>query len=79
MSLLLILAAAVSGLLMRQVIDAVVILAIVFLNAVVGVVQKGKAIRALDALRVLEQPSTLAVRDGRPRRIPVRELVPGTW
>jgi len=69
-------AAVVSGLL-REWVDAIAILAIVFLNAVLGFVQEYKAERSLAALRKLSVPYCRAVRDGVVRTVPARELVPG--
>jgi Ca2+-transporting ATPase len=77
MSLLLIAAAAVAGIGLGERVDATVILAIVFLNALIGVVQEGRAARALEALREMESPTARVLRDDRERVLPARELVPG--
>jgi len=58
-------------------IDAAVILLVVLANAVVGVVQEGRAERALEAIRDMVSPQAAVLRDGRRTRIPVEELVPG--
>jgi Ca2+-transporting ATPase len=57
--------------------DAFVILAIVLLNAVLGVVQERRAEKALEALEKLASPSARVLRDGVPLDVPSRELVPG--
>lgn len=57
--------------------DAVVIAAIVVLNAVLGVIQERKAEDAVAALQRTSAPSASVVRDGEQRRIPSREVVPG--
>ncbi len=57
--------------------DAGAILAIVLLNALLGMVQERRAEHALAALRKLSAPSAKAIRDGRLRSLPARELVPG--
>ncbi len=77
MALLLVIAAAISGIALREALDAIVIGAIVVLNAVIALVQEGKAERALDALKRLETPMASVLRADQPRRIPARELVTG--
>jgi len=74
--LVLIAAAAVSALL-TDYIEAAAILAIVILNAILGVVQEGRAEEALAALRKLAAPEANILRGGRHRSVPARELVPG--
>jgi Ca2+-transporting ATPase len=49
----------------------------VFLVIGIGFLQEWRSERALDALRELASPRALVVRDGRERRIPGREVVPG--
>ena len=73
--ILLIVAAAVS-LLLGEYIDAAAIIAIVVLNAVLGVVQESRAEKALAALRKMAAPNAMVVRDGTQQLIPSRELVP---
>jgi Ca2+-transporting ATPase len=77
MAVLLIVAAVVAGLALRERLDAAAILVIVALNAVIGVTEEGKAARALDALRSMETPMARVVRAGATRLIPTREVVPG--
>jgi len=74
--LILIGAAVISGLLGEWP-DAVAILVIVVLNAVVGAIQEYRAEQALAALRQLAAPSTLVMRGGERLQIPASELVPG--
>jgi Ca2+-transporting ATPase len=69
-------AALVSGFL-REWIDAVAIVAIVALNAVMGFVQEYRAEKALAALKRLSSPAAKVVRDGTRRVVPSEELVPG--
>ena len=47
------------------------------MNAVVGVIQEGKAQRALEALKKLSSPHALVLRDGQLEKIEARQLVPG--
>jgi Ca2+-transporting ATPase len=76
MVLVLIGAAIVSGIL-QEWIDAVAILAIVVLNAVLGFVQQYRAEQALEALKKMAAPLATVIRDGNLRSIPAEELVPG--
>jgi P-type Ca2+ transporter type 2C len=73
---ILIAAALISGVL-GEWLDAGAILAIVFLNGVLGFVQEGRAEQALAALQKLSSPRAKAVRDGRSQNLPADELVPG--
>jgi Ca2+-transporting ATPase len=74
--ILLIVAAAVS-ILLGEYVDAAAILAIVVLNAVLGVVQESRAEQAIAALRKMAAPNAMVIRDGSQQLIPSRELVPG--
>ncbi|HXV33666.1 MAG TPA: cation-translocating P-type ATPase [Gaiellaceae bacterium] len=57
--------------------EAVVILAIVVLNAVLGYVQEARAEQAVAALQRMAAATAGVVRDGRELRIPAAEVVPG--
>ena len=74
--LILIIAASLSAALGEWV-DALVILIIVFLNAIMGFVQENRAEKALEALKVLAAPKCEVVRAGEKMTIPAKELVPG--
>ncbi len=74
--LLLIGAAAISGLL-GEWIDSGAILAIVILNATLGVIQERRAEEALAALKKLAAPEAQVLRGGSRRTVPGPELVPG--
>ena len=58
-------------------IDASVILVVVFLNAVIGFVQEGKAENALRAIRQMLSPNAMVMRDGRQITIQAEALLPG--
>jgi len=73
----LVVAAAVSGLLLGDVIDAAVILAIVVLNVVIAYSQESRAEGALASLEELAAPTARVVRDGSVRDVPARDVVPG--
>ncbi|MFX4262770.1 calcium-translocating P-type ATPase, SERCA-type [Pelotomaculum propionicicum] len=57
--------------------DAIVILIIVVLNAVIGVFQENKAENALKALKDMTKPSAKVVRGARAIQISAEEVVPG--
>ena len=57
--------------------DALAIVAIVALNAVLGVVQEGRAEAALRALKKMTAPEAHVVRDGKIKSIASRDVVPG--
>lgn len=74
--ILLIIAALISALL-GEYFEAGAILAIVVLNAILGVVQERRAEQALAALRRLASPDAHVIRDGSRRVIPANAVVPG--
>jgi Ca2+-transporting ATPase len=69
--------AAVISALIEFWLDAVVILAIVVMNAVLGFVQEYKAEKAVEALEKLAAPKAVVLRNDRQVTIPSTELVPG--
>ena len=71
------LAAALVTVLIGHWVDAGVIFGVVFLNALIGFVQEGKAERALDAIRNLLSPQATVLRDGQRISLPADQLVPG--
>jgi Ca2+-transporting ATPase len=74
--ILLIVASLVSALL-GDYVEAAAIMAIVVLNAVLGIVQERRAEEALAALKKLAAPDAQVIRDGKRMSIPSYELVPG--
>lgn len=58
-------------------IDAIIILIVILINALLGVIQEVKANNAIDALRDLATPKTKVNRDGFVHEINTEELVPG--
>jgi len=71
------LGAAVVTMLLRHWVDTAVILAVTIVNAILGLVQEGKAERAMDAIRSMLAPRAAVVRDGERRSISPDGLVPG--
>ena len=57
--------------------EAMAILGVVLLNAILGYVQESRAERAVAALRAMSAAEATVVRDGDRRRIKAAELVPG--
>jgi Ca2+-transporting ATPase len=58
-------------------IDAAAIMAIVILNAILGVVQEGRAEEELAALKKMASPNARVLRSGHLVTVPSRDLVPG--
>src|SRR5690606_7096602 len=75
--ILFLLAAAVLSALLGHYADAGVIAAVVLVNAIVGVVQEGRAEQALSALRSMLAPTARVLRGGHRATVPVADLVPG--
>ena len=57
--------------------DAIIILAVVIINAIFGVYQEGKAEEAIEALKSMSSPAARALRDGHVTEVDSKELVPG--
>ena len=76
MVLVLLVATLISGLL-GEYMDAITIIAIVIMNAVLGFVQEYRAEKSLGALKELASPEATVLRNGTWRRIRAVELVPG--
>jgi len=74
--ILLIVASIVSALL-GDYVEAGAIMAIVVLNAVLGIVQEQRAEEALAALKRLAAPDAQVIRNGSRKVIPARDVVPG--
>src|SRR5687767_14609458 len=74
--ILLIVASLISAFL-GDYIEAAAIMAIVVLNAILGIVQERRAEEALAALKKLVAPDAQVIRDGRRQSIPASELIPG--
>ncbi|MED0773001.1 calcium-translocating P-type ATPase, SERCA-type [Bacillus siamensis] len=76
MVLVLLVATLISGFL-GEYVDAVAIMAIVFVNGVLGFFQERRAEKSLHALKELSTPYVSALRDGSWKKIQSKELVPG--
>lgn len=69
--------AAVVSVALGEISDAAIIGTVVLVNALVGMLQEGKARKALEALKKLTSPRTIVIRDGIRKEIPAAELVVG--
>ncbi|MBA4250229.1 MAG: ATPase [Chlorobiaceae bacterium] len=74
--IILIIAAIISGFLGKD-IEAISIITIVILAAVLGFIQEYQASKAIDSLKKMAAPNATVLRDGETKIIPSRELVPG--
>lgn len=75
--ILVLIAAALISAFFGDAADAVIILAVVILNAVLGVFQEAKAEEAIDSLKKMSSPEARVRRDGSVVHIKSEELVPG--
>ncbi len=70
------LAAAIS-IIGDHIIDAIVILIIIAINAILGFVQEYRSEKTLEALKQLSAPQTSVLRDNKERKVNTEDLVPG--
>jgi len=70
-------AAAIVSLVVGHYIDAVVILGVLLLNAVIGYIQESRAEKAMEALLKTASPKAKVKRGGKITLLPARQLVPG--
>lgn len=71
------LAATVVTIFLEEYTDAIVIFAVVFINAIIGYVQESKAMDAIDALAKSMSAKAQVIRNGNKQDIDAQELVPG--
>ena len=74
--IILIVAAIVSAA-VGEVSDSIVILAIVVVNAFLGIYQEGKAEKSVEALQKMSAPNAKVIREGRQMEVPAANVVPG--
>ncbi len=74
---LVLLGATVVSFLLGETGDAIAIVAIVIMNAILGFVQEYRAERSMAALRELTAPAARVVRDGEEKEVNAVDLVPG--
>jgi len=71
------LASALGALATGDEVDAIVIFGVVFINAIIGFVQEGKAESALHAISNMLSLSATVLREGKRVSLPAEDLVPG--
>ena len=74
---LILIGAAVFSAILREWTEAIVILTIVIINAVIGIVQERKAESSLEALKQMSAPNARVLRQGEESIVPASELVVG--
>ena len=75
--IILLIAASIISAILGEWVDAGAIIAIVILNAVMGVVQESRAEEALAALKKMAAPDAQVMRGGKRLSVPAAQLVPG--
>lgn len=75
--IIILLIAALISLLLGEKIDAIMIMAIVLINAIVGFIQEYKVEKAIEHLKKLVTTNAKVYRDGKLLEIPSSDLVPG--
>jgi len=71
------LAAAALAAAIGHTVDALVVLGVVLINAIIGFIQEGRAESALDAIRSMIDPHASVIREGRRGSIAAEDIVPG--
>ncbi|NLO84991.1 MAG: calcium-translocating P-type ATPase, PMCA-type [Clostridiales bacterium] len=77
MVIVLIVAALISGVLLKEWVDAAIILFVVLLNALLGVIQENRAEKSLEALKKMSSPHAKVRRNGSIVVIPAADMVVG--
>ncbi len=75
--IILIIAALISGIVLKELVDTIAIAVILLLNAILGFVQEFRAEHALAALKRMLAPVAKVLRQGFEQEIPADQLVPG--
>lgn len=74
---LILLAATAVSIFMGEMTEAVTIIVIVFINAILGFVQEYRTEKTMEALKELAVPTAKVIRGGKQVEIPAEEIVPG--
>ena len=75
--IMLIISALISGFLLGEYVDAVLITIIVIMNAILGFVQEYRAEKAIEALKRMTAQRATVLRNGKETEVNAEELVPG--
>lgn len=74
---LILIAAAILSIILNEWTEAIVIIAIVLLDAIIGILQEKKATDAMEALKNMSAPTARVLRQGEESVVKATELVPG--
>ncbi|MGC5325298.1 calcium-translocating P-type ATPase, SERCA-type [Brevibacillus sp. SYSU BS000544] len=74
---LILVVATIISFFLGETLDAITIIAIIFINAVLGFIQEARAERSLQALKDLASPMARVIRNGKLDVIPASKIVPG--
>ena len=74
---MILLAATGISVFLGEIYDAVTIILIVLLNAILGFIQEYRTEKTLEALKNMTAPSAKALRDGKKTIVPAAKIVPG--
>lgn len=74
---LILIAAAILSMVLNEWTEAIVILIIIAVDAIIGIVQEKKAMDAMEALKNMSAPMALCLREGEKSHIPAEDLVVG--
>lgn len=77
MVVVLLIAALISGVLLGEWVDALIIMVVVLLNALLGVIQENRAEKSLEALKRMSNPHVKVKRDGQTVVVPSPEVTVG--
>lgn len=75
--ILILMSAALISVFVGETKDAIVIMSIVVVNAMLGLYQEGKAEKALESLKKMASPTAKVIRGGKTQEISASDLVPG--
>lgn len=75
--IIILMVAALISIFVGEGVDAFLIIAIVTINALLSIYQEGKAEESIKALQKMASPKAKVIRDGNPREIDSRDIVPG--
>src|SRR5690554_6701534 len=75
--ILILMSAALISVFVGETKDAIVIISIVVVNAMLGLYQEGKAEKALESLKKMASPTAKVIRGGKTQEISASDLVPG--
>lgn len=75
--IMILLVSTVISVFMGETVEAIAIVIIVLLNAILGFVQEFRTEKTLEALKNMAAPNARVFRDGRPQTVPADTLVPG--